>query len=138
MPWPNGVLIVIVGRQTAEKSTWPQGCGMYQAATTSGAVAFSGLATAPKGPAGIVGSSLRRWRYTPAPGDQISVSGLSAATDRAPSRPYPASGWVQRICGTRDGPPPPIRPPNSRLSMPASESLKFELAWPNSNGPRVP
>ena len=49
---------------------------------------------------------------TPAPGAHISLSGASAETDSAPSRPQPPRGCVQRICGTRDGPAPPIRPPN--------------------------
>src|SRR5689334_6586438 len=152
MPRPKGVSTVIAGSQTPAESTWPQGCGMYQAVTTAGATAFIGLATVvvapgsvrrrfarvvPVGP-GIAGGSVASLAYALAPGDQISLSGASAETDTAPSRPQSPSGWVQRICGTRAGPPPPIRPPNCRLSIPASESLKFELAWPNSSGPRVP
>src|SRR5829696_8118383 len=36
-------LICKPGRTTALKSTWPQGCGMYQAATKSGVPALVGL-----------------------------------------------------------------------------------------------
>src|SRR3954452_12250569 len=111
MPWPNGVSTRIIGRTTDAKSTWPQGCGMYQAATRSGAVVFSGLATVAVAPgcarwsaarespvgAGIAGASDGSLPYTPAVGDQISLSGLSAEIDRAPNRPHPPSGCVQRI-----------------------------------------
>ena len=105
---------------------------MYQAATISGAVFFRTFPT-PGTP-----SESPFDPKTPAPGAQISVSGDSAETERAPSRPQPASGSVQRICGTRAGPPPPIRPPKSRVSSPASASLKLEFAWPNRTGPIVP
>src|SRR4051812_34460900 len=116
---------------------------MYQAATISGARLCSGLpgvALKPVGtttPAGTVAAVklmaplLGSEPNVPAPGAHMSVSGASAETDSAPSRPQPPSGCVQRICGIRDGPGLPIRPPNSRLSIAASESLKFELAWPN-------
>src|SRR5689334_9549127 len=53
MPRPNGVSTVIAGRQTPAKSTWPQGCGMYQAATTGGATAFIGLATVVVAPGSV-------------------------------------------------------------------------------------
>src|SRR5215813_2265917 len=39
--WPS--LATRPGRNTAEKSRWPQGCGMYQAAVKSGALALARL-----------------------------------------------------------------------------------------------
>src|SRR4051794_4728483 len=113
---------------------------MYQAVTISGARLCSGLPGVALAPAGsnAVNGAVAGVKVTavvgfepkelPAPGAHISVSGASAETDSAPSRPQRSSGSVQRICGIRDGPGLPIRPPNSRLSIAESESLKFELA----------
>src|SRR5579885_1475427 len=39
--WPS--VTSMLGRSTAEKSRWPQGCGMYQAAVKSGEVALAML-----------------------------------------------------------------------------------------------
>src|SRR4051812_6078535 len=107
---------------------------MYQAATISGAWLFSGLTGVALKPVGTVkpAGSVAGFKVmgvvesdpnTPAPGAHMSLSGASAETDSAPSRPQRPIGSVQRSCGTREGPGLPIRPPNSRLSIAASESL---------------
>src|SRR5690348_3885240 len=111
---------------------------MYQAATKAGDGAFNGLASAvvivhgwvvTAGATAVTQVVVALVALTdvpvgevpkiPAVGAHMSVSGASAETDKAPSSPQPSSPWVQRTCGMRAGPPPPIRPPKFKLSVPA-------------------
>src|SRR5260370_23372743 len=111
-----------VGRTTAAKSIWPQGCGMYQAVVRSGAGDLNGLTTparaqvAAPAPATVqvvkvgfcdVASDAR----TPPLATTPSVSGASADTDQAPGNPHGARGVVQRISGMRVTRESPARPP---------------------------
>src|SRR5215208_3442423 len=97
------------GRTTALKSTWPQGCGTYQAATKSGVPALVGF-TACRLPATALVVQVSVVLVSPAqvvvgvtvdvvtapasepimpwPEVQTSVSGASADTERAPRKPY--------------------------------------------------
>jgi len=77
-----------VGRITAAKSTWPQGCGMYQAAVMSGTEDFRIFAAPP-------GQAVPPYApHIPRVGDHAAVSGPSAAIENAPGKPQRASGIV--------------------------------------------
>src|SRR6266540_425163 len=99
-------LICRVGRTTAPKSMWPQGCGMYQAAVKSGDGDLNGRAALPKvqvDPAGAVPATVQvvnavfcdNASPTESPAlVQPSVSGASADTEKAPGMPQGANGCV--------------------------------------------
>src|SRR5215467_4164681 len=64
-----------------------------------------------------------------------SVCGDSSDADQALSH-GPVIEY--RTCGMRDGPAIPAGPPKSSVSGSASESRKFDSAWPARKPPSVP
>ena len=136
-----------VGRTTARNRHGPRAAGCTRRRPYRAPCSSAGWRRSCR--AGAVRQTARRWRQVrPVVGLAPNDAGTRAPRSRfralpprptaRPAGPSRPSGSVQRICGTRDGPARRSDRRNRRLSMPASESLKFELAWPNSSGPSVP